>query len=476
VGGSGVLLDDLLAGAPEIRVRRRVGPTGVRVDGISHDSRTVQPGDLFCCLRGDRVDGHDFASTAVAGGAVGLLVERELDVPDVAQVLVDDARVAMAPIAAAFHGRPSEALTVIGVTGTTGKTTTTHLLGSILEHAGVPCGVLGTLTGVHTTPEAPELQAQLAAFRAKGKQAVAMEVSSHALELHRADATRFAVAVFTNLGRDHLDFHGTTERYFAAKARLFDPAMAGAGVVDVDDPHGRRLLETAAIPVTPYSLADAENLDVGLLASTFRWRGRSVRLPLGGRFNVRNALAAATAAVAAGVAVDSVVDGLAAAPPVPGRFEPVEAGQPFAVLVDFAHTPESLASALAAAREGAGTHRLLVVFGCGGDRDPSKRPLMGEVAARLADVAVVTSDNPRGEDPTAIISEVISGMPAAGSARTEREPDRRAAIALALAEAAPGDVVLVAGKGHETTQTIGDRVVPFDDRAVARALLEGRHA
>jgi UDP-N-acetylmuramoyl-L-alanyl-D-glutamate--2,6-diaminopimelate ligase len=477
VGGSGVLLDDLLAGAPEVQVRRRVGPDAVRVAGIAHDSRAVRAGNLFCCLRGDRVDGHDFALKAVDAGAVALLAERPLDVlPDVAQVLVDDARVAMAPVAAAFHGRPSEAMTVIGVTGTTGKTTTTHLLGSIFEHAGVPCGVLGTLTGAHTTPEAPELQARLAAFRAEGKQAVAMEVSSHALELHRADATRFAVAVFTNLGRDHLDFHGTTERYFAAKARLFDPAMAAAGVVDADDPYGGRLLAAPAIQMTAYSLADAEDLNVGLRASTFRWRGRPVRLPLGGRFNVRNALAAATAAVAAGVAVDSVVAGLAAAPPVPGRFEPVDAGQPFAVLVDFAHTPESLASALAAAREVAGTNRLLVVFGCGGDRDRSKRPLMGDVAARLADVAIVTSDNPRGEDPTAIISEVISGMPPARSARTESEPDRRAAIAAALAEAGPGDVVLIAGKGHETTQTVGERVLPFDDRAVARELLEGRYA
>jgi len=475
VGGSGVLLDDLLAGAPELTVRRRVGRTPVRVTGIAHDSRTVGAGDLFCCLRGEHVDGHDFAPKAVAAGAVAVLAERPLDVP-VPQVLVDDPRVAMAPVAAAFHGRPSNALTVVGVTGTTGKTTTTQLLASIFDHAGVPCGVLGTLTGVHTTPEAPELQAALAAFRAEGKRAVAMEVSSHALALHRADATRFAVAVFTNLGRDHLDFHGTTEQYFAAKARLFEPGMAAAGVADADDPYGRRLIDTAAIPMTPYSMADAEALEVGLLVSTFRWRGRSVRLPLGGRFNVRNALAAATAAVAAGAAVDSVVDGLAVAPPVSGRFEPVDAGQPFAVLVDFAHTPEALASALAAAREVAGTHRLFVVFGCGGDRDPSKRPLMGEVAARLADVAVVTSDNPRSEDPTAIISEVISGMPRARSARTEREPDRRAAIALALAEAAPGDVVLVAGKGHEATQTIGDRVLPFDDRVVARALLEGRHA
>jgi UDP-N-acetylmuramoyl-L-alanyl-D-glutamate--2,6-diaminopimelate ligase len=337
----------------------------------------------------------------------------------------------------------------------------------------MPCGVLGTLTGVHTTPEAPELQARLAAFRAEGKQAVAMEVSSHALALHRADATRFAVAVFTNLGRDHLDFHGTPDDYFAAKVRLFDPDMSAAGVADADDPYGARLLETASIPMTPYSLADAEALVVGLRSSTFHWRGRAVRLALGGRFNVRNALAAATAAVAAGVAIDNVVDGLAAAPPVPGRFEPVDAGQPYAVLVDFAHTPESLASVLGAAREVAGSHRLIVVFGCGGDRDRSKRPLMGEVAGRLADVAVVTSDNPRGEDPAAIISEVISGIVPARSARTESEPDRRAAIALALDDASPGDVVVIAGKGHETTQTIGDEVLPFDDRVVARQLLEG---
>jgi UDP-N-acetylmuramoyl-L-alanyl-D-glutamate--2,6-diaminopimelate ligase len=477
VSGSGVLLDDLLASTPEVAVRRRVGTGGVRVAGLSHDSRTVRAGDLYCCLRGERVDGHDFAPKAVDAGAVALLAERELDVePGVAQVLVDDARVAMAPVAAAFYGRPSDDLTVIGVTGTTGKTTTTHLLGSILEHAGVPCGVLGTLTGVHTTPEAPELQARLAAFRAEGKRAVAMEVSSHALALHRADATRFAVGVFTNLGRDHLDFHGTPDRYFAAKARLFDPAMSSAGVVAADDPYGARLLASSTIPMTPYALTDAEELTVGLLSSTFRWRSRSVRLPLGGRFNVRNALAAATAAVAAGVAVDSVVDGLAAAPPVPGRFEPVDAGQPFAVLVDFAHTPESLASVLAAAREVAGPHRLLVVFGCGGDRDRSKRPLMGEVAGRLADVAVVTSDNPRGEDPTAIISDVISGMTSARSARTETEPDRRAAIALAFDEAAPGDVVVIAGKGHETTQTVGSEVLTFDDRVVARRLLEGRRA
>ncbi len=473
MGRGGVLLDDLLADAPEVRVRRRVGATTVRVEGVSHDSRAVRAGDLFCCLRGERVDGHLFAPAAVAAGAAALLAERPLDLA-VAQVVVDDARGAMAQVAAAFHGRPSEAMTVVGVTGTTGKTTTTHLLAAIFDHAGMPCGVLGTLTSAHTTPEAPELQARLAAFRDDGKRAVAMEVSSHALEQHRADATRFAVAVFTNLGQDHLDFHGTTEHYFAAKARLFEPAMAAVGVANADDPYGRILLDRALIPMTGYSIADADDLVVGPLASTFRWRGQSIELPIGGRFNVSNALAAATAAVAAGVGVVDVAGGLAEVRPVPGRFEPVDAGQPFTVIVDFAHTPESLASVLAAAREVAGPGRVVVAFGCGGDRDPAKRPVMGEVAARAADIVVVTSDNPRREDPAAIIADVISGIPDPLLSRVRTEPDRRAAIAGALDAARPGDVVVIAGKGHETAQTLADRTVAFDDRVVARELLQRR--
>jgi UDP-N-acetylmuramoyl-L-alanyl-D-glutamate--2,6-diaminopimelate ligase len=473
MSGGGVLLDALLADAPEVRVRRRVGPATAVVRGVSHDSRAVQAGDLFCCLRGEHVDGHRYAPVAVEAGATAVVAERPLDLA-VAQVVVDDARAAMAPLAAAFHGHPSAAMTVVGVTGTAGKTTTTHLLAVIFEHAGRPCGVIGTLTGAHTTPEAPELQAALARFRADGRRTVAMEVSSHALAQHRADATRFAVAVFTNLGRDHLDFHGTTEQYFAAKARLFTPAMARLGVINADDPYGRRLLATTGIPATPYSMADAVDLTVGPLASTFTWRGEHVRLPLGGRFNVANAVAAATAAAEAGVAPDVIATGLADAGAVPGRFEPVAAGQPFTVVVDFAHTPESLASVLGAAREVAGAGRVIVAFGCGGDRDPAKRPAMGEAAARLADVVVVTSDNPRTEDPAAIIDDVIAGVPSPLNARARTEVDRRAAIALALAEAAPGDVVVIAGKGHETTQTFADRTVDFDDRAVARELLEAR--
>jgi UDP-N-acetylmuramoyl-L-alanyl-D-glutamate--2,6-diaminopimelate ligase len=301
-----------------------------------------------------------------------------------------------------------------------------------------------------------------------------MEVSSHALELHRADATRFAVAVFTNLGRDHLDFHGTVERYFAAKARLFEPSLSVAGVVNVGDPHGRLIRDTARVPITPFSLDDAVGLEVGPRASTFQWRGRPVRVPLGGRFNVANALAAATAAVVGGVDEDAVVVGLERAPAVPGRFEPVDAGQPFSVIVDFAHTPESLGSALAAARDVADGHQVIVVFGCGGDRDPAKRPAMGAAAADLADVIVLTSDNPRTEDPAAIISEVIGGVPTTDRARVLTEPDRRTAIDLALSRALAGDVVVIAGKGHETTQTIGDRILSFDDRSVARQLLEAR--
>jgi UDP-N-acetylmuramoyl-L-alanyl-D-glutamate--2,6-diaminopimelate ligase len=473
MGRGGVLLEALLADAPDVRVRHRVGPATAVVRGVAYDSRAVRAGDLFCCLRGEHADGHRYAPVAVEAGATAVLAERPLDVA-VAQVVVDDARAAMAPLAAAFHGHPSAAMTVVGVTGTAGKTTTTHLLAAVFDHAGLPCGVIGTLTGAHTTPEAPDLQAALARFRADGRRAVAMEVSSHALAQHRADATHFAVAVFTNLGQDHLDFHGTIEQYFAAKARLFTPALAARGVVNGDDPYGRRLLADATIPMTSFSMADAEALTIGPLASTFTWRGQRVRLPLGGRFNVANALAAASAAADAGIAADVIAAGLGAAGPVPGRFEPVDAGQPFTVVVDFAHTPESLVSVLGAAREVAGTGRVIVAFGCGGDRDPAKRPAMGEAAARLADVVVVTSDNPRSEDAAAIIGEVIAGIPSPLTARARMEVDRRAAIALALSEAVPGDVVVVAGKGHETTQTFADRTVAFDDRAVARELLEAR--
>ena len=448
----------------------------MQVTGVVHDSRSVTPGTLFCCIPGERVDGHDFAAAAVEAGASALLCERELPV-GVTQVVVHSTREAVGPVAAAFWGTPSRDMTVVGVTGTNGKTTTTHLLRSIFAAAGHEAAVIGTLTGARTTPEAPELQAQLASLRDAGVTAVAMEVSSHALALHRVDGTSFAVSVFTNLSRDHLDFHRSMEDYFEAKADLFTADRTAAAVVNVDDPWGRQLIDTLTIPWQPYALALVDDVSIDAGGSHCRWEGVELHVPLGGRFNLSNALGAAVAARTAGIDHDTIAAGIAAAGAVPGRFEPIVAGQPFQVIVDYAHTPDGLAEVLTAAREVSGGNRVHVVFGCGGDRDQTKRAPMGDVAVRLADRVVVTSDNPRSEAPGAIIDAIMRGIPDAGARRADRtlivEPDRRAAIAAALAGAAPGDVVVVAGKGHETTQTVGELIVPFDDRIVARELLEG---
>ena len=457
-----------LADHPAFRDLVVTGPTDVAVGRAEHDSRRATTGSVFCCVPGATFDGHEHAPTAVAAGAAALLCERPLGL-GVPELRVPSVRAAMGPLASVLAGRPSEHLAVVGVTGTNGKTTTVHLLASVLEAAGMSCGVIGTLTGARTTPEAPELQAQLADLRTEGRVAVAMEVSSHALDLRRVDGTRFRVAVFTNLSRDHLDHHGDMAAYFAAKARLFEPDLADVAVVNLDDPHGRLLRDAARLRSVGFELADAEDLQLGPTGSTFTWRGVRVQLGLAGRFNVANALAAATAAGELGVAPEQVAAGLAAAGPVPGRFERVDAGQPFLAVVDFAHTPDGLEQLLAAGRELAVGGRLLVVFGAGGDRDATKRPAMGEAAARLADVVVLTSDNPRHEDPAAIISEVHHGME--DTSHVHIEPDRRAAIAWAVGRARPGDVLLVAGKGHETTQTVGDVVTPFDDREVLRAEL-----
>jgi len=448
----------------------RGDPAGTEIAAITHDSRDVTPGALFCCVSGGRVDGHDLAGAAVVAGAAALLCERALPAA-VPQAIVSCTRVAMAPAAATFFGHPSRHLSVAGVTGTNGKTTTTHLLAAALRADGRPCEVIGTLSGPRTTPEAIELQARLADLVGRGVSGAAIEVSSHALAQHRVDATWFSVAVFTNLSPDHLDFHGTMPEYFAAKASLFSAERAAVGVINDDDPWGRRLLETASLPTRPFSLADAVDLEVGSTSSTFRWEGELVRLRLGGAFNVSNSLAAATAARELGVDASAVAEGLSSVTSIPGRFEAIDEGQPFTVLVDYAHTPDSLTQALLAARHAAravdgGPGRVLVVFGCGGDRDRVKRPVMGEVAARLADLAVLTSDNPRSEDPLAIIAEVQAGV--ADPDALLVEPDRRAAIAEALSRARPGDVVVVAGKGHEPTQVLADSVVDFDDRAVVR--------
>lgn len=462
-----VRLDALLeaAGIPSPPAE---GP-GPEISSVTHDSRAVTPGALFCCVPGSRVDAHDLVPDAVAAGAAAVLAERPVDTT-VPVVQVPSVREALGPVAAAFWGHPSSSLAVLGVTGTSGKTTTTHLLGSLLTSAGWPTTVLGTLSGPRTTPEAPELQAALAEARDVGRRAVAMEVSSHALVMGRVRATRFAVAVFTNLSHDHLDFHRDMDDYFEAKAQLFTPEYSAAAVVNLDDPRGQELARRAAVPTEGFRLTDAVDLVVGPQRSTFRWRGHPVALGLGGRFNVANALAAATAAAALGVSAAEVASGLSQAPSVPGRFQPLDAGQPFAVVVDYAHKPGALADALAAARESVGSGRVVVVIGAGGDRDATKRPEMGEVAGRLADLVVLTSDNPRSEDPLAIIDDLRRGM--AHAASVVAEPDRSRAIHTALAAAAAGDIVVIAGKGHESVQEVAGVVTPFDDREVARRALD----
>jgi UDP-N-acetylmuramoyl-L-alanyl-D-glutamate--2,6-diaminopimelate ligase len=475
----------------EIRVLETRGdPAATEILGIEHDSRVVSPGDLFCCLPGARADGHDYAADAVRRGAVGLVCEHFVaSVPpgppgaerSVVQARVADgaARPAMARLAAAFHGFPSRALTVVGVTGTNGKTTVTRLLEGIFETAGMPCAVVGTLTGERTTPESTDLQRILASVRDEQRRdgrshAVAMEVSSHALVQARVDAIHFDTAIFTNLSHDHLDFHGTMEEYGAAKAQLFHPERALRGVVNVDDAWGSRIAATARIPIVPVRRADAADVEVTAGRTSFRWRGLPVVLQLTGALNIDNALVAAEAACSLGIDPDVAVAGLASVPGVPGRLEVVagidDVG--FTVLVDYAHTPAALRAVLSEARRIAGSGRVVAVFGCGGNRDRAKRPLMGAAAAALADRSVLTSDNPRDEDPAAIIGEVLAGVPAGTDLVVEA--DRRQAIGRAVAGARRGDVVVIAGKGHETEQRIGGRAEPFDDRVVAAEALAAR--
>ncbi|MCU1389059.1 MAG: murE [Ilumatobacteraceae bacterium] len=481
-------LSAVLAGAPDVDVRSVIHPdpevsTDPEVTGVAFDSRDVSAGAMFFCVRGEHSDGHAFAEAAVAAGASVLVVDHPLtvsgstaDAPT--QVVVGDTRIAMGPLSAAFFGHPAAAMDVVGITGTNGKTTTAHILSSALNALGRQTGVIGTLSGAHTTPEAPELQARLAEFRDAGCTAVAMEVSSHALALDRVGGAHFRVGVFTNLGRDHLDLHATQERYFAAKARLFEAELTEVGVVNVDDVHGQLLADSASIPIVPYSAHDASEVEVGPFDLSYTWRDVRVRIGLGGRFNVSNSLAAATTLLTLGFAPAEIAAAIATTPPVRGRFEPVEVGQPFVVVVDYAHTPDALSEVLAAAHEIArgqaivGDHRVVVVFGCGGDRDRDKRPEMGRAAATAADLIVVTSDNPRSEDPARIINDIIEGVPAGYRGRIAVEPDRHQAIQVALRAAGPGDVVVIAGKGHETTQTFASTVEPFDDRAVARTVLE----
>ncbi len=458
---------------------RLTGSADVTVDAATHDSREVTKGALFCCIPGATVDGHDFVPAALDAGAAALLVERSVT-DRVPELMVPDARAAMGPAAAVVYGHPSRELDVLGVTGTNGKSSVVQLLADIWNGSDRSAEIYGTLTGARTTPEATDLQRRLRETADRGREMVAIEVSSHALALDRVAGTRFAAAIFTNLGRDHLDFHQTMERYFEAKASLFDPVYTPIAVVNVDDPHGVRLADEvrtrAGIELRTYSLDDAVDLAIDGPVSRFRWRGQAVELHLAGRHNVSNALAAATAADALGIGPEAVAGALTETAPVRGRFELVDGGQPFTVAVDYAHTPDALDAVLRTSRQ-VTAGRVIVVFGCGGDRDQHKRPEMGLVADRGADLAVVTSDNPRGEDPVAIIDAIVAGMTSndgTSSAEVIVEPDRRAAITAAITAAGPADLVLIAGKGHETEQIIGSERLPFDDRRIALEILENQ--
>ena len=459
------------------------GDAATAVRDATADSRAAGPGSLFFCVPGERSDGHDYAGDAVSRGASALVVERPLAV-DVAQLIVPSVRRAIGPLAAAVFGDPSRAMRVVGVTGTNGKTTSAFMLERAFAALGGPTGLIGTvevhvagdvLPVEHTTPEAPELQRLLATMRDRGVGAVAMEVSSHGLTYGRVSGTRFACGLFTNLTRDHLDFHRTMESYEAAKRVLFTDELAERGAVNADDPAGARILERPSIPLTSFGMsdgADVHAIDVTTTraGSTFTAVAGGERVPVAvritGRYNATNALGVLATFRAMDLPLAAAAEGIATLEGVPGRMEAIVGGQPFTVLVDYAHTPDSLANVLRAARE-VSEGSLIVVFGCGGDRDRGKRPLMGQTAAELADLAIVTSDNPRSEDPLAIIDEIVPGARETGRPY-EVEPDRRAAIRRAFERARPGDVVVIAGKGHESGQRFADRVIPFDDRTVAR--------
>jgi UDP-N-acetylmuramoyl-L-alanyl-D-glutamate--2,6-diaminopimelate ligase len=460
------------------------------VTGVTHDSRDVRPGDLYAGLPGATSHGADFADQARQAGAVALLTDRPGPHP-LPSLIVEQPRGRLGEVAAWVYGDPSRALDVIGITGTNGKTTSAYLVEAGLAAAGRATGLIGTvetraagevLPSAHTTPEATDLQALLALMAERGVTGVAMEVSSHGLALGRVDGVHFAAAVFTNLSQDHLDFHRDMDDYFKAKAALFEPKRSAVAVINVDDEHGRMLLHRTRCPVVTTSAEGASHADwvardveASATGTTLRVVGpgvdRRTRITLTGAYNVANALGAAAALVSTGVDAEAALAGMEALRGVPGRVEPVDAGQPWLAVVDYAHTPDAVTTVLRTLRP-LTAGRLIVVLGCGGDRDHAKRPLMGAAAAAGADLAVITSDNPRSEDPQSIIDAVLQGASSVSGGHVAVELDRAAAIALAVAEARSGDTVLVAGKGHEQGQIFADRTVAFDDRVVLRQIIE----
>jgi len=463
------------------------GARPVEIADLAYDTRAVKAGSLFFCVRGGRVDGHDLAWEALERDAVALVVERALDA-DVPQLVVPDTRAAMAVAADAFFREPSRELELAGVTGTNGKTSTTFLLHAMLDEAGRRPGLVGTVRWIvggeqrpalFTTPEAIDLQRFLREMVDAGDRSAALEASSHGSELRRLDRVRFDALVFTNLSQDHLDLHGTMEDYFQAKRRLFTGAAPPPAAVNVGDEWGRRLADELTdahrAPLVTFGLdvgeVRPEGLELGADGSRFRAAGIEIETKLRGRFNVENVLGAVAGGLLLDLDEDDIAAGVARVQDVPGRFEAIDEGQPFAVVVDYAHTPDSLDTVLRAARE-LGERRVIVVFGAGGDRDRGKRPLMGKVALDRSDLVIVTSDNPRSEEPLAIIQDVLQGA----GLDVEIDPDRRTAIQRAIGLAEPGDVVVIAGKGHEQGQEIAGTVHPFDDREIVREALAALRA
>ena len=502
--GAGMKLQELVAGAGT--QGPLVNPE-VQISSVVYDSRQAGAGSLFVAIHGEKTDGNRFISAAVERGAAAIVSEMPPPLPNgysqtaqaaaeavpVAWLQVPDARKALATIAANFFGHPAEKLNLIGITGTNGKTTTSFLLDSIIRAAGFRSGLFGTIEyrtpletypAKTTTPESLELQRFFSEIvRAGGVYAV-LESSSHALALDRLWGCRFAAAIFTNLTRDHLDFHSTMENYFAAKRRLFQGTGAGRplhGIVNLDDPYGAHLRDVAEQTIT-YGLSSGAGVTARKFALALRGLDFTAETPAGkiavrsqlvGRNNVYNILAAVATSVALGFPREAIEAGLSALAAVPGRFERIDLGQPFMVVVDYAHTDDALQKLLETARELHPAGRMITLFGCGGERDRTKRPLMGEAAGRLSDVVVLSSDNPRSEDPLKIINDASVGLQRT-SAKVLVEPDRERAVELALEQARPGDIVLLAGKGHETTQVLKDRTIEFDDREVARRILRQR--
>lgn len=491
-------MNQLLSGLENVRI---AGDPQSEISSLTDDSRRVTPGSLFVAVRGTRADGRAFVQEALQRGAVAVVLEEkpETEIPPLAAgggawVLVPDAQRALGFLADAFWRHPSRRLSLVGITGTNGKTTTAFLVEAVLRSAGKKTGLIGTVRwgfdsrwepAPQTTPGVVALQSRLGEMADRGVEFCVMEVSSHALTQHRVWGCRFAAAVFTNLTQDHLDYHRTMAAYFEAKARLFTEYSLGAAVINRDDPWGEKLMARCRVPVFSYSAAGAGDFTLSRIRSTLEGVAGVLHTPVGeqaistrlvGGHNVANILAAAATCHALGLDLPVIVRGVAALDGVPGRFEKVDEGQEFGVVVDYAHTDDALRRLLTAARE-LKPRRLIVLFGCGGDRDRGKRPLMGEAAAELADLLILTSDNPRSEDPGAILQEIEAGVRrVSGKVDYCRLADRRQAIARAISEAAAGDLVVIAGKGHETEQIIGERRYPFDDREVAREFLRLRVA